>query len=333
MLFNKSSNGASEMKSLLGFIYATKSFENMITDIELASDELISILGAEFYREIESFYHSGGYDNPGNDPVKIVWKELVHRVQLPIAFYAYRSFAAHGDLTHSDKGRQILVSEFEKPAFEWMIMRDDHSMLMKAHKLTDRLLQFLDENKTDEKILAKWINTEVYKASKDNLISSAAAFDAIFPIHQSRRFYLKVLPFIREVERTRLIPVLTRETYEGLIAFIRYPNASDNPLLNYTRIPLVMYTMAIAARRLAVEILPDGVFQNYISGTQSARAKNPVEMEFKTEVAQLLDKQGDHALSALQQYLAKMAAQNAGTCFSQESLTERHSSENQFFRA
>ena len=30
MLFNKSSNGASEMKSLLGFIYATKSFENMI---------------------------------------------------------------------------------------------------------------------------------------------------------------------------------------------------------------------------------------------------------------------------------------------------------------
>ncbi|MFZ4705400.1 MAG: DUF6712 family protein [Bacteroidales bacterium] len=347
MLFNKDLNGQEEMKSLLGFIYASKNFTNMTTDIILATDDLISLLGNDLYSEIEDFYLSDDYDSdpeppvmdtPEGEPVPTkdlaIWRELVKRTQHPIAFYAYRAYAASGDLTHSDKGRQIFVSETEKPAFEWMIMRDDQSMLTKAHKLTDRLLSFLDENKDETFIKEKWTDSNAYKAFKNNLVCDAASFDAIFPINQSRRFFLKVLPFIKEVERSKIIPVITYEVWESLITYIQSGDSDSDKeeLLNNCRIPLVHYTMAIAARRLAAEILPDGVFQSYVSGSLSAKAKNPVNMEFKTEIAAILDKQGDEALTYLQQFLALKAAEVAGTDYTGESLTERHSSDNQFFR-
>lgn len=347
MLFNKSSNGASELKSLLGFIYASTSFANLATDIELVTDEMIRLLGKELYNEIEAFYLSEDYDTapeeaapedpPAEGPSALetwkIWRELVHRTQLPIAFYAYRNYASHADLTHSDKGRQIAVSENEKPAFEWMIERDEQSLLMKAHRMTDRLLLYLDEYKTDATLAEIWVNSDAYKASKDNLVSSASVFDSIFPINESRRFYLKILPFIKEVERTKLVPVLSKDTYDALITLIRTPNAEDtnNELLEYARVPVVMYAMGIAARRLSVEILPDGIFQNYISGSLSARAKNPAAMEFKNEVARMLEMQADESIKALEAYIAHKAAIAAGTTYAPRDPFENTSSDNSFF--
>ncbi len=345
MLFNKNGIGAAEMKSILGFIYASSTFENLATDIELVTDEMIRLIGIDLYSEIESFYQSEHFDTqPGvvtpeeGAPTPLqtwkIWKELVHHTQLPIAFYAYRNYASHADLTHSDKGRQIFVSEFEKPAFEWMIQRDDQSLLLKAHKLTDRLLKFLDDHAIDVKIKSTWTDLPIYAATKSNLISSAQVFSDIFPIAGSRRFYQTVLPFIAEVERTRIIPTISLATYDSLLEFIRNRSTGNETetLLHMVRIPIVLYTMNIAAKRLAVEILPDGVFQNYVSGSQTMKARNPAAMEFKTEVAKVLEDEANLAMTALQQFIEKLSAAALGTNFEPEVLTSRHSKNNQYFR-
>jgi len=335
MLFNKSSNGKQELKALLGFIYASKEFVNMVTDIEIAQDEIITLVGPELFSAIETHYQSVDYLAAGQeDPHKLLMDKLVHVTQLPIAFYAYKSYSSNADITHSDKGRQIFVSETEKPAFQWMIDKDDQALLSKAHKFSDRLLQFLDKNKSDETIKEFWTESESFKASKNNLIGSTGIFDSIFPISNSPRFYQTVCPFIREAELTRIIPVLSGELYEDLLSVVRGATGSEflNTILLHARNALVFHTMAIAARRLSVEVLPNGVFQNYTPGIQSISAKQPASKDITHEVSQMIEREANSALTRLQQQLALKAATDQGIDLSVQIPTDRRSTTDQHFR-
>jgi len=336
MLFNKSSNGAIELKAILGFIYATNSFDNLKTDMVLVQDDMINLLGKDLYNALDDFYHSENYELAEPDPDSpgpAIWTELVHRVQSAMAFYGYRNYAIHADLTHSAQGRQIIVTETEKPAFEWMIERDDQSMLAKAHKLTDRILVYLEENKDEEKINEYWTTKPVYAATRQLFINNAREFDDAFPIDCSRRFYLKVIPFIREVENTRIRAVLGEHLWEELKTEISTNTISDDnsevyPLI---RVPLALFTMAISVKRLSVEILPEGVFQNYVPGVQSMKAKNPSPIEMKNEIARNLELEAAKTLLILQEYLAKKKAAFDGVEYEEQNLNDRNSADNKFF--
>lgn len=334
MLFNKSSNGQQELKSLLGFIYASKEFSNMVTDIELAQDDIVSLIGDALYDAIELHYKSADYLKNGNTGHLLVMDQLVHNTQLPIAFYAYKSYSANADLSHSDKGRQIVTSETEKQAFEWQIERDDQALISKGHRFTDRLLAFLEKNKADTAIKPMFFDNDVFKATRNNLIGSTTVFDSIYPIDNSRRFYLKVCTFIKEAERVRILPVLSSATYDELLAIVQGGTSTAylTSLLEYARVPLVLYSMSIAIKRLSIDVLPDGVYQNLISDRTATKAKSSAPMEFKREVSELIEKEADSALTRLQQLIAKHAAEEAGTDLLIELPTDRRVAEDKHFR-
>lgn len=335
MLFNRDNKGKEEMKSILGFIFATHSFDNLRTDILLAEEEMRILLGNDLVSALDSYYHSSDFNlSDEREPARLTWNELVHRTQQALAFYAYRSYSTHADLTHSDKGRQIHVSENEKPAFEWMIERDDQSMLAKAHKLTDRLLAYLEENKEEEQINALFTSKPVYSATRELFINSAAEFDRAFPIEGSRRFYLKVVPFIREIENSRILSVLGQPDFDTIKQEILSGQINDDSqrIIELVRVPLALYTMVIAIRRLSVDILPEGVFQQYIPGIQTLKARNPSPMEFKTEVARNLEAEANKSLIILQQHLAKRKAITEGVPFTTADMLAHNDSTNKHFR-
>ncbi|MCX6272209.1 MAG: hypothetical protein NTU44_13515 [Bacteroidetes bacterium] len=335
MLFNRDNKGKEEMKSILGFIFATNSFDNLRTDIILAEDDLRILIGSDLFKAIDTYYHSADFNQVDEqDTHRQVLNELVRRIQQPLAFYAYRNYACHADLTHSDKGRQIHVSETEKPAFEWMIERDDQSMLAKAHKLTDRLLTYLEENKEDSLIQEKWTNTDVYRLTRELFINSAKEFEEVFPIEGSRRFFLKVVPFIREAEQNQVLSVLGKDLFAELKAVILSGEITSDQreLIRLIRIPLALFTMVTAIKRLSVEVLPEGIFQNFIPGVQTLRAKNPSPMEFKAELAGHLETEARRNLIVLQENTSRRKAQAEGTTYSGQNLLSFNSSDNKHFR-
>lgn len=333
MLFNKNNNGQAELKSLLGFLYASNSFQNLVTDIELSEDIIRDIFGDAFLTAVQAHYDSDDFMNPGEDPGKKAMDKLVHYVQLPIAFHAYKSYSANADVTHSDKGRQVSVTETEKPAFEWQIERDDQALLQKAHRFTDRLIQFCDNNKTIP-CIAAYFETEQYKASRDNLIGSTAVFDRIYPIDNSRRFYLKLCPFIQEATRTFILPVVGQQSYEDMLGEVRQGNGTQavKQLLELSRIPLALFTMGFALHRLGIDILPDGVYQNIISDRISMKGKLPAPMEFKREASVLLMEQANDALQRLQNHIAKLATEADGLTYEYQLPSDRRTSEDKHFR-
>ncbi len=332
MLFNRENQGKEEMKSHLGFIYATNSFDNLKTDLLLAEDEMRLLIGDDLFDKVEEYYQTGPTLEP--TPEETMALMLVPYIQAPMAFYAYRNYATHGDLAHSEKGRRILVSEMEKMPFEWMIERDDQSMLSKAHKLSDRLLTFLERNKGMTFINDVWTSKPVYQATKKLFINSAVEFDQVFPIDQSRRFFLKVVPFIREIEQSVFLSVIGKTGFDALKLEISGESemAEDTPaLLSLIRVPLVLYTMGIALHRLSVEVLPEGIFQNYVPETQTIRAKSVSPIELKNQVAAGLKSDADNALIKLQELLSRRSALANGSDYTVQDLSESNSVDNKFF--
>ena len=186
MLFKTSQ----ELKYHLGFIDAGLSFANMRADLELASSAMRRQIGAEIYDAACRFYdgYRESYQNPPSEATE--WQramsELVIRVQLPIALNAYLAFAPNNDLTHdSSKGRQIMVGQDEKPAFEWQIERDENALKNREQRATEELLRWLEENTSEvatftygEDITFK---KNVYYQAFDQLLFSVEAFNCGLP--------------------------------------------------------------------------------------------------------------------------------------------------------
>lgn len=337
MLFNKSENGIDELKSITGFMYSYNKFENIRTDIELAQEDLERIIGAEVMELAEDHYNSEDYQQPTEEPEEPVedppgptppgggepippgagedetptpsnelLTSLVNHIQLPVAYHAIHSFSQNTDISHEDSGRKVKIdAEREKLPWEWMLEKDEKAILKKAYRTTDRLINFLDKH---IEYFPEWAESDARSNIKGQFISSVDDF--IYPIDNSRRFLITIRSFIDEAERKHIRPVLGDTLYQEIkTALASEEGYTDtNVLLPLIRVPLSLFAMSIAVDRLALQVLPEGVFQNLISDRLTQNAKHPALTEKKRELAAQLEKNAQTELKFLQQALTKIAA-------------------------
>lgn len=329
MLFNKNNEGAKELKGLLGFLFASNTFANIETDIVLSEEDMIELIGQAVYDKAQAHYYSGNWGSTETQ-YKLL-NELVKRIQLPVAYYAYYSYSAHTDVSHSDNGRKVVIDgENEKMAWEWMINRDDDATLNKAHKTTDRLIGWLDANQDN---IAEWKESEAQKASRRLFINTVKQFEKIFPIDHSRRFFIKITPFISEAERKHLLPVLGRERFDDMKAAIESGDFTDKEdMLMLIQVPLAYYALSMAVKRLSIRILPNGIFQDYISQFQTAKAKQPAPTDVRRDIQQSLYEDAQFELQNLQKEISKLDAEAIDETYEPEDLSKHIDPEAQVFR-
>jgi len=451
MLFNKLANGQDELKALLGFLYASNNFDNIKTDIELVEEDMIKLIGQPVYDLASTHYHSVNF-NTGGD--YLLLDNLVYHIQLPVAYYAWYNFSQHLDVTHAEDGRKVVLDkDNESMAWEWMLHRDDDATLNKAHKTTDRLIAFLEENendligtssninlvgqgcekdafpgffhsllgfvyeesakkltdvlewdsdksyyKTDDvgnelregnfyNCFVKYESKYYYSSSDDNLdntpdtddgsnwreldsnfkvfkkyseaehevyvwkesdsqkdarslfINTASDFDAIFPIDESRRFFIKIIPFIKEVEKKHIFSALGKIKYDEMKAAILDGSINDDQNANYESwqfllplitVPIAYLTLSLAVKRLSFSLMPNGIFQDYESQVQ--KAKQPVAASLKRDIAKMLEDDGFRELEALQKEITKMTTEEAGETYEPADMTERIDPDEKYIR-
>jgi hypothetical protein len=220
--------------------------------------------------------------------------------------------------------------ENEKMAWDWMIDRDDEATLNKAHKTTDRLISYLE---TFRESIPEWKNSDAQKLARSLFINTAKDFDYIFPIDNSRRFFLKILPFMRESERKFLLPVLGKTRFDAMKAAIQSGSFTDEEnILQLIKVPLVYFTLSIAVKRLSINMHPSGIFQDYISDRLSMKAKAPAPAELRHEISKGLLADAQHELENLQKEISKMDAEAAGVVYELVNPIAYINSDNQIFR-
>ena len=335
MIFNKDSAGAKELKSLLGFIYKSNNFDNMISFIAFAENDLRKVISNEVFDLAESHYKSSNFSISlvTGHPEYLILDKLVSSIQLPVALHAYRRYAVQNDLAHSDKGRTIIVTNEEKPAFEWMIDKSDKSLLEIAHEATDLLLEFLDKYSatlyapdplapTVLATLFPWAASSQFKLIRELFITKDQ-FDNEFSIGGSRRVFLAISPFIRSVQKNEIFASLGTVKYDQVKAALLQGNPSTEieTLLSKIRPALAFIALSKAVLRLSIEVLPNGIFTNFITGTINSKsaAADPV----RVQVSNLLNSQGLADMAKLQDYLCRLIIESAGGTVTPVDLTER----------
>jgi len=336
MLFNKSDSGIVELKAIIPFIYKSLEFDGLVMDINLAENEIKKLVGTDIYDLANTFYHSSDYNTPddsGSSSDKHRGNELltllVTKIQLPVALNAYRNYAANNLVTHSDKGRQIFVTDTEKPAFEWQIKRDEAALIKKEYASLDDLILFLD---TYIDYFPEWSQSEAYLVSKELFINTAKDFDGIYPIDCSRRLFIKICPFIKEIERKYIRPTISPAVFDNIKVKIKNDSLdeSDTILLQYIQSPLVLLTMSIAIKRLSIELLPEGVFQNQYTEAVSLTTKDKADISLRREISKSLEEEGMQELSRLEFYLKGVTYDSGSEIF--DVIPPQPSPSNSFFR-
>lgn len=262
MLFNKSNNGGQELRALLGFIDADTNFSKWRTWVNLSVRQITALTGKEIYNKAVDYYKSDKF----NSECKSDEDKLVVKFQLANALFAYVKMIPSLDAGHSNTGRKKNVGEQDKSLTSLEQYKDETNILNLAYEALEDLLNFLEETK-----LPEWLESPAKKAISGLLISSLSQFNQYFTLSSSRMFYT-MLPMIKEIQDTRVIPVITDIRFHALIKAIEADTPSDDDkktllLLPYIQRPLVLASLALAIKRLPVEILPDGIVQTQIIGS------------------------------------------------------------------
>ena len=423
-----------DLKRHIGYMYASLEFDNFKTDLELASADMKRMIGADTYNLAQTYFDANGTALP-ETPTAFdnLLYELLLKIQLPVALYAYAAYAPNADVTHSDKGRQIFVSEHEKPAFEWQLERDENATINRANRATDELLRWLDENTLavtplvlpmaitagklyssesviyfaiagrestegdtlnallEDRVLsfiyrgetpdewvdqfeylvgdivgfgdyayklydtmgndnpdtgaAYWARCEVnaalmweYKQSTNWVINSnlfinhADEFDRVFPIEKSYRLFNILSPFIKEAERTIIIPIVGKERSALLKQNARSGALTDEDeeLLDFIKPALVLLTMHKAVRRLNSTLLPDGLLRVYAESGNSSRGS--VSKSLRDTAALAFEKDANEHIAALQIFLAQLTATETNTTYVPDPVVPANDEDNNFFR-
>lgn len=243
MIFNLNNQGAAELRRMTGNYYAGNDFSAIEMDIEDATDELIQVIGRAVYDKAENAYLKGD----GNDQVR-----LVQLVQRPIALLATLHYFQRNDVSHEDSGRKVKLSSdgTDKIPWEWQLDRDDSIHLQAYYSAVERLIRWLNESKD-----ADWQKSDAYRNAAGLLIRSGREFDTYFPISQSERMYILLLPFLREVQIDTVAPSYG-EGFDKLLdatSDVRYAASKA----------LALLTMSVALRRMPLQLIPYSVVQRF----------------------------------------------------------------------
>lgn len=304
MIFNLNKQGAAELRRMTGNYYAGNDFSAIEIDIEDATDELIQVIGRAVYDKAENAYLKGD----GNDQVR-----LVQLVQRPIALLATLHYFQRNDVSHEDSGRKVKLSSdgTDKIPWEWQLDRDDSIHLQAYYSAVERLIRWLNESKD-----ADWQKSDAYRNAAGLLIRSGREFDTYFPISQSERMYILLLPFLREVQIDTVAPSYG-EGFDKLLdatSDVRYAASKA----------LALLTMSVALRRMPLQLIPYSVVQGFNAANGMADSQ-PASLADTQRMAAMLE--ADAA-----DWLERMRKLRDGTSGEEIPLLPSNSKTNKFFR-
>lgn len=179
--------------------------------------------------------------------------KLLPKVQRVIAHYSMFDYSNIADSHVTATGLQIIESDTHKTAFEYQKRDRRKYHAEKADQSLDKLLEFLESNKDE---YPEWSqNASVYTETKELVINNTRDFGRHVDIGNSRRTFMSLRTFIKDVGFFRLRPTLGDTIYAALMAYIKDNGSSENYKKLFDLVAPAVANIAIA------EALPSLIFR------------------------------------------------------------------------
>lgn len=285
--------GNEELAELLGFLDIDIKYKKLSSKLITATNDVIALVGQEMYTLALAEYKKTIDQN----------NDLIFHMRYPIAIQAYRKFAPHNDVSHTNKGRINRVEENEKTPFEWMIDLDNKALERSYYEALDNLIKYLDKN------IDTWKETDAYEKTHNLFLRTAEQFDDFFPIGNSRLILLKLAPGIRKAEDNEIKPRIGSTLFATMKQQLKDNSEEINEELLYKiREACVYRSMAWAMQRLSVQLFPEGVLQGFVSDRMTINARKPSEKSETAATAQYFNADADIVLREIESIITKLSA-------------------------
>ena len=146
-------------------------------------------------------------------------------------------------------------------------------------------------------------------------VSNAAEFDNVIPIDWSRYFILRVLPFVRSVDRD-MVKYIGKERYEKIKEAMRAGVLTEEQerVVELCREVVPHLVMAKAVRRFSVKVLPDSVVTRFDSERQTVDASSPASRDLIGIMENVYTGDAGRGIVELQDYIKEITPED-GTAY------------------
>jgi hypothetical protein len=275
----------------VGGVLQGKDFGDIKPSVEWAEEEmLIPAIGQEMYDLLESYLEdgsgsgsasaSGSGSGSGSATSYQDALKLAPKCARVVAHFAMFDYTTISDSKVTAQGLQIVETNTHKTAYEYQKRDRKKYHGEKADKALDSLLLFLENNKTK---YPEWANNAaVYTETRKLIINNTQQFNECVDIGGSRRTYMTLRGFIKDVEQMHVLPALGVTIYQALKSHILSGgNSANYKQLHDLLVPAVA-NMAIA------DALPSIIFR--IAGdTITTATYNPFSEKEKEQITKTVN--------------------------------------------
>lgn len=213
---------------------------------------LLPFLGTELYDDITDMIED-------DDVMSASQAEFTERLRDAAAYCAIMTALPKKKTVVASMGAvSNVATEGTTGSSLWEFRTTLWSVAQDADRCVDELLEYLESRvKAADVYFDLWKDSEAYTAGKADLFRTTADFQAFQNINSSRRTYLAMLPILKQVTKTHIIPILGEEQYDELVEGLQANDlsAEELNLLERVRAALAAWAVYYATQKMAV--LPD----------------------------------------------------------------------------
>lgn len=182
---------------------STIDFKNVMPTIRMVEEQfLLPLLGEELYNDLDTAYTAAADDEAALTDVQKALLERCRYATAPLICYHY---APKADVIVSDAGVQRLETTTNKTAYQNQVVNYREQNLREHELATERLLQFLEDKKTD---YPTWGTGGGFKEYRALFIKTGSEFQKLFPSHSPWRNYMAMRPRMVDVEENIIRPAI-----------------------------------------------------------------------------------------------------------------------------
>lgn len=248
------------------------------TSVELSSlapafhaavyNHIVEWIDVGFWDEIKS-----AYDGASLSAEQTALLPYLQRPLAKLAMYEHRQI---GTVQFTESGLQRIETEMHKTAYRYQENAYSQFMLNNGYEDLERLLVYLEANKTD---FPTWTSSDAYTRFRALFITYAAEFRRAYGKQVSRYVFEIMRPVMQDIETFALIPLMGEDQFNDLKANLLAGTASAEEQELRARIirSVASYTMEESLKRQWVQLEGNKVIQLEQGIMQADEARRVVD--------------------------------------------------------
>ena len=267
MLFQESENTRAQQVKEYISVNVSTGFQLIKPYIAIAEQDYIKpLLGDDLYDELDDYANdsgsgSGSDSGSGSGAGAELMDKLLDRTRralINLAFYRGYSMIS---IKISDKGVHRMESENELTLYKYQEQALINTFKNDGFNGLDAVLEFLEDNIEE---FPDFAASDSYTVFKARFIRTASDFSSIFNINKSRLVFLRLQPYVQQVEDFEILPTIGSDLFDKLKEeIIKKADEQDETLMkvvSYIQKAIAYLAVSKAISELPVNITEKSVY-------------------------------------------------------------------------